>query len=191
MKQYLFTYRSVPGYDWFGDPTGLPDWQTFLETIEPNVIDPGWPSFEQTTLIGETGPSTQVGGYSVVTAESLEEALTMAKGPQRPEISPTNGGTLVLGPTDNEPRHLQRNGWRLVQVDRESVRTGHRSCDQHVSENEATVELLEGRQHKAGGAHAAERHRDGCHARGNGCDSGTGEADFAHHRECGTGCGSR
>jgi hypothetical protein len=80
MTQYLFTYRSVPGYDWFDDPTGLPDWQTFLEKIEPNMVDPGWPSFVPTTLIGETGPSTQVGGYSVVTADSLEEAVAMAKG---------------------------------------------------------------------------------------------------------------
>ena len=41
MTQYLFTYRSVPGYDWFGDPTGLRDWQTFLEAIERNMVDPG------------------------------------------------------------------------------------------------------------------------------------------------------
>lgn len=80
MTQYLFTYRSVPGYDWFGDPEGLPDWQTFLEGIAPNVVDPGWPSFESTRLIGETGQSTQVGGYSVVTAESLDEAVEFAKG---------------------------------------------------------------------------------------------------------------
>jgi len=80
MTQFLFTYRSVPGYNWFGDPTGLPDWEAFLETIEPNVVDPGWPSFEPTTRIGVTGPSTQVGGYSVVTADSQEEALAMAQG---------------------------------------------------------------------------------------------------------------
>jgi hypothetical protein len=80
MTQYLFTYRSVPGYDWFGDPSGLPDWQTFLEAIEENMVDPGWPSFEPAQLLGQTGASTQVGGYSVVTADSLDAAAAMAKG---------------------------------------------------------------------------------------------------------------
>lgn len=80
MTQYLFTYRSVPGYDWFGDPSGLPDWQTFLEALEPNMVDPGWPAFEPTKLVGQTGESTQVGGYSVVTADSLDAATDLAKG---------------------------------------------------------------------------------------------------------------
>jgi len=80
MTQYLFIYRSVPGYDWVGDPAGLPDWQAFLEGIETAMVEPGWPSFEPTVLVGETGQSTQVGGYSVVTAEGIEEALAMAKG---------------------------------------------------------------------------------------------------------------
>jgi hypothetical protein len=102
MTQYLFTYRLVPGYDWFGDPTGLSDWQTFLETIEPNMVDPGWPSFEPTTLIGETGPSTQVGGFSVVTADSLNEALAMAKGV--PTVT-RGGGVEVAVLAELPPEH--------------------------------------------------------------------------------------
>jgi hypothetical protein len=102
MTQYLFTYRSVPGFDWFGDPNGLPDWQTFLEEIEPNMVDPGWPAFEPTKLLGETGESTQVGGYSLITADSLEAAAAMAKG------CPTmtrGGGIEVAVLADLPPEH--------------------------------------------------------------------------------------
>jgi hypothetical protein len=91
MTQYLFTYRSVPGYDWFGDPTGLPDWQTFLGAI-----------FEPTSRIGETGLSTQVGGYSVVTADSLEEAVAMAK--NAPTVT-RGGGVEVAVLADLPPEH--------------------------------------------------------------------------------------
>lgn len=102
MTQYLFTYRSVPGYDWFGDPDGLPHWTRFLEAVAPKVTDPGWPSFEPTKLVGETGPSTQVGGYSVVTAESFEEAVAMA------ETCPTvtrGGGVEVAVLSALPPEH--------------------------------------------------------------------------------------
>lgn len=102
MTQYLFTYRSVPGYDWFGDPAGLPDWKTFLESIEPKMTDPGWPSFQPTSLVGETGPTTQVGGYSVVTADSLEEAVAMAQG--APTVT-RRGGVEVAALADLPPEH--------------------------------------------------------------------------------------
>jgi hypothetical protein len=102
MTQYLFTYRSVPGYDWFGDPTGLPDWQTFLEAIERNMVDPGWPSFLPTSLIGETGHTTQVGGYSVVTADSVEEAVALANG--APTVT-RGGGVEVAVLAELPPEH--------------------------------------------------------------------------------------
>jgi hypothetical protein len=102
MTKYLFTYRSVPGYDWFGDVTGLPDWQTFLEGIEANMVDPGWPAFEATKLVGETGESTQVGGYSVITANGLEEAAALAAG--CPTVT-RGGGVEVAVLADLPPEH--------------------------------------------------------------------------------------
>jgi hypothetical protein len=102
MTQYLLTYRSVPGYDWFGDPAGLPDWQTFLETIEPHMVDPGWPSFEPTSLVGETGRSTQVGGFSVVEADSIEAATAMAQG--APTVT-RGGGVEVAVLAELPPEH--------------------------------------------------------------------------------------
>jgi hypothetical protein len=80
MPQYIFTYRSAKGRDPRGDGSELPAWGAFLDdVIAPNVVDPGWPVFEESIIVGEAGESTQIGGYSVVTAESLEVAVAMAK----------------------------------------------------------------------------------------------------------------
>jgi hypothetical protein len=80
MPQYIFSYRSAKGRDPLPDRNELPAWAAFLnEVIAPNVVDPGRPVFEPSTVLGEVGESTQIGGYSVVTAEDLEAALTMAR----------------------------------------------------------------------------------------------------------------
>lgn len=42
-------------------------------------MDPGWPVFERATVLGEAGPSTQHGGYAIVTADDLQAAVAMAE----------------------------------------------------------------------------------------------------------------
>jgi hypothetical protein len=80
MPQFIFSYRSARDYDAIADPDGLVAWGAFLnEVIAPNVVDPGWPVFEPATVLGEAGQSTQLGGYSIVTADDLETALSMAE----------------------------------------------------------------------------------------------------------------
>jgi YCII-related domain len=80
MPRFILSYRSAKEYDALTDPGGLPAWGKFLnEVIAPNVVDPGWPVFEPSTVIGEAGPSTQLGGYSIVTADDLETAVSMAR----------------------------------------------------------------------------------------------------------------
>lgn len=80
MAQFIFSYRSADGYDAVADSDGIAAWSTFLnDVIAPNVVDPGWPVFEPTAVLGEAGPSTQLGGYSVVTADDLATALSMAE----------------------------------------------------------------------------------------------------------------
>jgi hypothetical protein len=80
MSKFIFTYRSAQSYDALTDPDGLVAWGAFLnEVISPNVVDPGYPVFEPSTLVGETGPSTRLGGYSIVEADDVEAALAMAK----------------------------------------------------------------------------------------------------------------
>jgi hypothetical protein len=94
MPQYIFSYRSAKGRDPFADPTELPAWAAFLsDVVAPNVVDPGWPVFEPSTVLGAGAESTQIGGYSVVTAENLEAAVAMAK--SCPTI--TRGGGVEVG----------------------------------------------------------------------------------------------
>jgi hypothetical protein len=80
MPKYILTYRSAKDFDTLADPCALPAWGSFLnEVIAPHVVDPGWPVFEASVVIGEAGPSSQLGGYSIVTADDLEVAVAMAK----------------------------------------------------------------------------------------------------------------
>ena len=80
MTKFIFSYRSAKSYDAMTDPDGLAAWGTFLnDVIAPNVIDPGYPVFEPSNQVGETGQSTRLGGYSIVEADDLETALAMAK----------------------------------------------------------------------------------------------------------------
>lgn len=80
MPRYILSYRSAKDFDTLADPSALPAWGTFLnEVITPHVVDPGWPVFEPSAVIGEAGPSTALGGYSIVSADDLEAAVSMAK----------------------------------------------------------------------------------------------------------------
>jgi len=78
MPQFIFSYRSAK--DYVAGPASLAAWGAFLnDVIAPSVVDPGFPVFEPATVLGEAGQSTQLGGYSIVTADNLEAALSMAR----------------------------------------------------------------------------------------------------------------
>lgn len=101
MPKFIFTYHPPAGYVPRSDAEAMAAWQGFFERIADSVVDPGQPVLERTT-IGETGASTQLGGYSVVEAADLEAAVALAKG------SPTlaHGGGVQVGllaelPTDD------------------------------------------------------------------------------------------
>ena len=80
MPKYLLSYRAAKDYDALADSALGAAWDGFLtDRVAPSVIEPGWPVFEPSTLVGETGPSTQLGGYSVITADDIDAALDIAK----------------------------------------------------------------------------------------------------------------
>jgi hypothetical protein len=94
MPQFIFSYRSAKDYDALADPDGRAAWGEFINgVIAPSVVDPGWPVFEPATVLGEAGPSTQHGGYAIVTADDLQAAVTMAE--HCPTI--TRGGGVEVG----------------------------------------------------------------------------------------------
>jgi hypothetical protein len=100
MPQFIFSYRSAKGAA--ADPDGLKAWSAFInDVIAPSVTDPGWPVFEPAVVLGEAGPSTQLGGYAIVTADDLQTAVSMAE--HCPTI--TRGGGVevaVLAPLPPE-----------------------------------------------------------------------------------------
>lgn len=79
MTEFIFAYRSPTGYAQ-GDPETVAAWQAWFAELGPALRDIGRPVSDQVT-VGTTGAgSTRLGGYSVVTADGLDDALAMAKG---------------------------------------------------------------------------------------------------------------
>jgi YCII-related domain len=94
MPKYLLSYRSAKDYDALADSALNAAWDGFLdEQVAPSVVEPGWPVFEPATLVGETGPSTQLGGYSVVTADDIDNARDIAQ--RCPYVA--RGGGVEIG----------------------------------------------------------------------------------------------
>ena len=78
MTTFLFSYRMPKGYVPSGTDA-VAAWTAWFEELGTSVIDRGNPVFESAS-IGPTGGNTQLGGYSLISAEDLDSALAMAKG---------------------------------------------------------------------------------------------------------------
>ena len=110
MPKYILSYRSAKDFDALADPDGLTAWGAFLDDfVAPNVVDPGWPVFEPTTLVGETGSSTQLGGYAIVTVDDLEAAVSLAR--RCPTLERGGGvevGVLAALPPEHPAERMRR-----------------------------------------------------------------------------------
>ncbi len=94
MTQFIFSYRVPADYQARVDPDARAEWTAFFDdVIASGVVDPGKPVFEATAVLGDAGASTRLGGYSIITADDLEAALSMAK--QCPTIA--RGGGVEVG----------------------------------------------------------------------------------------------
>jgi hypothetical protein len=77
MTTFLFSFRMPKGYV-PGGPDTVAAWTAWFEKMGASVIDRGNPVFESASL-GHCGDNTTLGGYSLITAEDLDTALSMAK----------------------------------------------------------------------------------------------------------------
>ena len=91
MTTFLFSYRMPKGYVPRGSDA-VAAWTAWFEEMGTSVIDRGNPVFESASL-GLHGSDTQLGGYSLITAEDLDTALAMTKG--CPAL--TEGGGIEVG----------------------------------------------------------------------------------------------
>jgi len=78
MATFLFSYRVPTDYV-PGRPEGIGAWTSWFASMGASVTDIGKPIFESSAL-GGLGDRTKPGGYSMITADDLEAALTLAKG---------------------------------------------------------------------------------------------------------------
>jgi hypothetical protein len=79
VAKFILTYRYPTDYQALADSESIEAWASFLREIGPNVVDPGWPVFEQATIVGTAGSATKLAGYSVVDVENAETAAALAK----------------------------------------------------------------------------------------------------------------
>jgi hypothetical protein len=77
MYTYVFVYRTPKNYTG-GSGDAMAAWNAWFEQLGANLVDRGNPVFTSSTL-GECGGGT-LGGYSLVTADDLDEAVALAKG---------------------------------------------------------------------------------------------------------------
>jgi hypothetical protein len=78
MAKFLLSYRVPKDYT-PGRPETVAAWTAWFESMGANLADQGLPVIESSSL-GNCGADTRLGGYSLVTADDLEAALTVAKG---------------------------------------------------------------------------------------------------------------
>ena len=78
MSTYILTYRAPKGYA-PGAPEVVAEWRAFFDGLGANLAERGNPVFARTAT-GDCGPDTELGGYSIVTADDMDSAVALAKG---------------------------------------------------------------------------------------------------------------
>jgi hypothetical protein len=98
MANFVFTYRTAPGTA--RTPESAEAWRSWFDDMGRHVADIGKPGLE-TGAVGNCGPDTMLGGYSLITAADLDEALGLAKA--CPALD-RDGGVEVAELTEVPPR---------------------------------------------------------------------------------------
>jgi hypothetical protein len=98
MTEFIFAYRSPAGYG-TGDAESAAAWRAFFAGMGPALQDLGRPVFNRATVGSSGGESTQLAGYSLVTAADLDEALALAK--ECPLVA--KGGGVDVGELTDVP----------------------------------------------------------------------------------------
>ena len=78
MTTFLFAYRMPKDYT-PGRPDAVAAWTAWFAGMGASAADQGQRAFESASL-GDCGDDTRLGGYSLITAGDLDEALALAKG---------------------------------------------------------------------------------------------------------------
>lgn len=102
MPTYVLSYRSPKGYV----PTSesLPQWMAWFEGMGDALADIGRPVGARSSVGNCDSASTELGGYSLISAPDLEAAVTIAKGcPQLGRDGGVEVGEIVELPESPHP----------------------------------------------------------------------------------------
>jgi len=79
MTTFLFSYRMPVDYA-PGRPGAVEEWRDYFDGLGWRLTDPGNPVFAAGTIVGQGGTDThRLGGYSLVSAEDMAEAVALAE----------------------------------------------------------------------------------------------------------------
>jgi hypothetical protein len=79
MATFVLTYRAPEDYT-LGTPDGVAAWNSWLEGMGTHLADTGKPVTGSAT-VGDCGDGIRpIGGYSLITADDLDEAVALAQG---------------------------------------------------------------------------------------------------------------
>jgi hypothetical protein len=90
MPSYLLSFRTPTDYQSTADTRAA--WNEFFQTISTHLQDIGNPIFSRQT-IGHTGTDTVLGGYTLINADTLEQARELAANCPLGEL----GGGVEIG----------------------------------------------------------------------------------------------
>lgn len=91
MPQYLFSYRIVNGYTPSAESAA--GWRAWFDAMGDQLVELGKPAVERASVGNCATESTELGGYSVISAGDLDEALAIAKGCPQIDV----GGGVEVG----------------------------------------------------------------------------------------------
>jgi hypothetical protein len=90
VPSYLLSFRTPTDYR--STPDTRTAWNEFFQAISTHLEDIGNPIFSRQT-IGDTGTDTVLGGYTLINADTLEQARELAAGCPLREL----GGGVEIG----------------------------------------------------------------------------------------------
>ena len=91
MSQFVFTYRTPKGYTTNFERADA--WRAWFDGMGDQLVQLGNPVMERGAIGDTASETTELGGYSVISADDLDSALTIAKGCPHVEI----GGGVEVG----------------------------------------------------------------------------------------------
>jgi hypothetical protein len=97
MPIFVLTYRNLIGYA--PSPESTAAWMAWFDSMREQLVDRGKPVTDRSCLGDCTTDRTQLGGYTLISADDLDGALAIAKG--CPHLD--RGGGVEIGQLGEVP----------------------------------------------------------------------------------------